>query len=1136
MQNPNAQLDDFLRDLDEAQLRFTMSLVFFEDYLTEKDEEKLNKAITQINKALEQTPQDDPARGERLHNLGKMKLSQHGLTKDPEDFKDGIDALQDSVSITPIDHPNRERYLNNFSSELLLKYHETRDFSYLQTIIDATPNSDSNRAIWLNNFSVQLLQLYERDGEQQDLESAIRIAKYAVETESKGSDRTACLHTMSLNLKRRYEAIGNHDDLTEAIRMGEMAVKSAPEKGIDRAASLAGLSVYLRMEDSYTGEGNHLQRSIEYAGEAVEAAGQDIRSIHCLTTLASSLEQRFEQTGNDKDLEDAIKYSKIAFGLGSQDPAAYPSLLNNLGGQLESKYLRTGDTLLLEDAIKYTKTALNAAPEKHFDRPLLLDSLATRLGRQYLRTGEFDHLEEAIKASRLSVAATGARSIYLPGRLNNLGNKLMYRYIRAPNDNDLKEAIKLTEDALGLVTEKHPSYAPLRTTLANLLQNRCRSTNNPIYLDQGIEMLEQLVNSIPEKHPTIVSKRFNLAAKLTQRYDRMKEPDDIDNAINILEDTINTIAEEQQDRPKCLMLLGGAYEVQSQTRNDQTYPIQRALECFLQAIDSPQALPLLRIRAVRKAINILRQRRDWRQADKLACKALSWLPLVCGRYLHRIDQLQAMVQVSGLAADAGSLALKVGDTDRAIEQLESGRGLVLRYMLDSRSELTELRSTHPDLANKYEELRFKISQEADYRADREQYLIERREAIQKLDGVVKEIRENPRYKQFLRGPTVNELKQAASDGPIIIVNVTDIGSDAIIVTKRGIKALSLPDFHQDTAPPSAQQHFNLYSSSRSEGAERPMDPEDEPKVTQRISLDQLSWLWSHCVKHVVAEMGEMGFLPSHAPPRVWWVGSGIATSFPFHAAKANSTNSAEDAISIMVSSYSPSIKTLAHSQGRSTEQLGPHGEKPSILVVAMPTTPGQKSLAGTKRESDAIKKVCGNIFSIESSESPSADKVLRAIPDSSIIHFACHAQSDHGNPLQSHLLLVKKDKDRLVIDRLSLSKISTTAGKERARMVFLSACSTAEVKHNKLRDEGMHLTAAFQIAGFPHVIGSLWSADDAACVKLAESFYSSLTQKGTTTQFSNDQVARSLRDAVILIRSQHPEDPSIWAPFVHFGA
>jgi hypothetical protein len=64
----------------------------------------------------------------------------------------------------------------------------------------------------------------------------------------------------------------------------------------------------------------------------------------------------------------------------------------------------------------------------------------------------------------------------------------------------------------------------------------------------------------------------------------------------------------------------------------------------------------------------------------------------------------------------------------------------------------------------------------------------------------------------------------------------------------------------------------------------------------------------------------------------------------------------------MVSSYSPIIKTLAHSQGRSTEQLDPHGEKPSILVFAMPTTSGQKSLTGAKRESDAIKKFCGNIF------------------------------------------------------------------------------------------------------------------------------------------------------------------------------
>jgi CHAT domain-containing protein len=105
-----------------------------------------------------------------------------------------------------------------------------------------------------------------------------------------------------------------------------------------------------------------------------------------------------------------------------------------------------------------------------------------------------------------------------------------------------------------------------------------------------------------------------------------------------------------------------------------------------------------------------------------------------------------------------------------------------------------------------------------------------------------------------------------------------------------------------------------------------------------------------------------------------------------------------------------------------------------------------------------------------------------------------------------------------------------------ARLVYLSACSTAEIKDNKLRDEGLHITSAFQIAGFPHAIGSLWSADDEICVKVADAFYNNLTEGGSTPVFLDSRVAQALRAAVLSLQSQYKDDPSIWAQFVHFGA
>jgi hypothetical protein len=38
------------------------------------------------------------------------------------------------------------------------------------------------------------------------------------------------------------------------------------------------------------------------------------------------------------------------------------------------------------------------------------------------------------------------------------------------------------------------------------------------------------------------------------------------------------------------------------------------------------------------------------------------------------------------------------------------------------------------------------------------------------------------------------------------------------------------------------------------------------------------------VKLVLDELESMGFFTPSEPPRVWWIGSGIASPFPFHAA------------------------------------------------------------------------------------------------------------------------------------------------------------------------------------------------------------------------------------------------------------
>ena len=64
-----------------------------------------------------------------------------------------------------------------------------------------------------------------------------------------------------------------------------------------------------------------------------------------------------------------------------------------------------------------------------------------------------------------------------------------------------------------------------------------------------------------------------------------------------------------------------------------------------------------------------------------------------------------------------------------------------------------------------------------------------------------------------------------------------------------------------------------------------------------------------------------------------------------------------------------------------------------------------------------------------------------------------------------------------------------------AELAFLSACSTAR-PGCRLTDEAIHLASAFQLAGYRHVIGTLWPIGDQHAVDIADDIYTALTANG----------------------------------------
>ncbi|KAJ3494773.1 hypothetical protein NLG97_g3864 [Lecanicillium saksenae] len=272
-------------------------------------------------------------------------------------------------------------------------------------------------------------------------------------------------------------------------------------------------------------------------------------------------------------------------------------------------------------------------------------------------------------------------------------------------------------------------------------------------------------------------------------------------------------------------------------------------------------------------------------------------------------------------------------------------------------------------------------------------------------------------------------------------------------------------------------------------------------------------------------------------PRVWWVGSGLGSTMPFHAAGIHARGSTANAISRVVSSYTPSIKALAWSQTRHSKMR--NVSRGTFMMTTMPTTPGFKSLSGVTREKEEITAKVSRHIETQVLDLPDSQSVLKQLSQCSIAHFACHGMIDRQDPSNSGLILrrtteaeeggVKIEQDRLTVRTISQMNLHCTS------IAYLSACSTAGIVEEDLAGEVIHMASGFQVAGFPHVVGCLWNSDDSVCVQVASAFYERLFEVGNQN-WTSRQVAMALREAMLAVRKEDMDMPLLWAPFVHYGA
>lgn len=155
-----------------------------------------------------------------------------------------------------------------------------------------------------------------------------------------------------------------------------------------------------------------------------------------------------------------------------------------------------------------------------------------------------------------------------------------------------------------------------------------------------------------------------------------------------------------------------------------------------------------------------------------------------------------------------------------------------------------------------------------------------------------------------------------------------------------------------------------------------------------------------------------------------------------------------------------------------------------------------------------------------SEDSATISQVLSALPFATWAHFACHATSSPAIPSNSGLLLHDGPLPIPLISALRLDE---------AELAYLSACSTAQSGWQHA-DEVIHLVSGFRLAGYRHVVGTLWPLDDMIAAAAAHRFYELLPDTPAA-----DQAAITLHQVTRELRDQHRDRPDLWAPIIHSG-
>lgn len=576
--NSNLTLSDDNRAFSEV----LMAHILIQRFRSTGESSNLESAITWLRQSVGRNVSYTEILHMESHRLlGDALRDRFSQLHTPQDIDDSIQELE--IALQANIPKERLITLNNLALSYQKRYESFKKFDDLQRAISLSREVVANQpddALAQDNFAMALSLKYENSNQIADLEEALQINQFALDTvQANTSDWASILSNRGFLLEMQYKVTGNIDHINAAIdtrqtvltyerlRLQDKAqyqinlarslssryntLKQKPD--IDQVCDLYQNTLALCAPGSPYWAAAQLglakaqkilyqdwQHNKEVLDRSIESYRQaaDVFPLHtedwfsAQVGLGEALIERFEI--NEIVFEDLDAAQEICQALLTSDlldAEKSAKLHSTLAIIFDHRFEISNNQSDLENAITYSyKTLENISHEsEYWDRGQ--SNLAAMLRKRYLALGNPNDLHTAIDILHSVIDSQSKTAKERSSAPINLAVLLSNRYQSLGDLQDLQEAIAIMQARLEITPEQSENYYGMLNNFGYFNFERFRALSNMEDLETAINAYQQALEFFPSETPTWADIQGNLGTALRVRYETLGNLADLENAI-----------------------------------------------------------------------------------------------------------------------------------------------------------------------------------------------------------------------------------------------------------------------------------------------------------------------------------------------------------------------------------------------------------------------------------------------------------------------------------------------------------------------------------------------------------------------------------------------------------------------------